>query len=85
MLEPNSWKRVEQGVWRRSDAIHNLEARALTKAWDRSGNVASVPESKVLLLGNSLAMTLVFPGGGPNISSCFDNSVAFVRSVLLAV
>ena len=29
LLEPKSWRRVEQGVWRHSDAIHNLEARTL--------------------------------------------------------
>lgn len=47
LLEPESWKRVEQSVWHHSDAIHNLEARSLTKVCDRLGNVVSISESKV--------------------------------------
>lgn len=48
-------------MWRHSDAIHNLKARALTKACDRLGNVVSVSDSKVLLSGDNLAVALAFP------------------------
>ena len=60
LIEPESWKRVEQGVWHHSDAIHNLEARDLTKVCDRLGNVVSISESKVLILGDNVAVALAF-------------------------
>ena len=60
LLNPVLWKRVAQGRWYHSDAIHNLEARSLTKTCDRLGDVTHFYNSKVLILGDNLAVTLAF-------------------------
>ena len=47
LLNPSAWKHVEQGKWFYKDAIQKLEARTLTKACDRLGNVSNFMEFKV--------------------------------------
>ena len=58
LLDPSAWKRVEQGRWFHKDAIHNLAARALTKACARLGNVSIFTGLEFVMLGDKLAVTL---------------------------
>ena len=59
-LNTSAWKRVEQGKWFQRDAIHFFEARTLSKACDRHGNVSNLIGFKVFTLGDNLAVTLAY-------------------------
>ena len=59
-LNRNLGNELQQGVWHHSDVIHNLEARPLTNTCVLLGIAVSVSEYKVLLLGDTLAVTVSF-------------------------